>query len=171
MNDKILLLINGWAGKNALLDAAMVFAAKYLVFVVFAIALGCMIYLILQKKWRPVMYFFATLVMSFIVLYFMGLLTIDHRPFMDHQLTQLIAHAPGKSFPSDHTTVATAIALGILVFTPFKKLGWMLVVFAALIGFARIFVGVHYPYDIIGGLLTGGIGAGIVWSALRMSRV
>jgi undecaprenyl-diphosphatase len=81
---------------------------------------------------------------------------------MDHKLTQLISHAAGQSFPSDHTTLSTAVALGVLFFTRFKKIGGVLLACACAIGFSRIFVGVHYPADIVAGLFTALIGCGLV---------
>ncbi|HEU4715410.1 MAG TPA: phosphatase PAP2 family protein [Candidatus Saccharimonadales bacterium] len=165
MNDTLLLLINGFAGQSDFLDALMVFLARDLVYIVFAVTLLCIGILMYKNERMPVVYFFVTLGVSFVLLQLMSLLNVDHRPFMDHHLTQLIPHAPGKSFPSDHTTVSTAIAAGILFLTRFKKTGAALLVCAALIGFARIFVGVHYPADIAGGLFTGLVGGAIVYAA------
>lgn len=87
---------------------------------------------------------------------------------MDHHLTQLVEHATGKSFPSDHTTVTTAIAAGFLFVTPFKKLGVAILLSAVVIGFSRIFVGIHYPADIVGGLATGLAGGVLVLIAKRL---
>lgn len=165
MNDTLLLLINGFAGQSDFLDALMVFLARDLVYIMFAMTLLCIGILMYKNERMPVVYFFVTLGVSFVLLQLMSLLNVDHRPFMDHHLTQLIPHAPGKSFPSDHTTVSTAIAAGILFLTRFKKTGAALLVCAALIGFARIFVGVHYPADIAGGLFTGLVGGAIVYAA------
>lgn len=159
MNDKLLLLINGWAGKNSLLDNLMVFCAKDLIYVVFLVGLICVVYLMYKREWKQISYFALTLVVSFALLELAAHLYVDHRPFTDHKLTQLIAHAAGKSFPSDHTTATTAIALGLLFFTRFKKVGLVVLVAAFLIGFARIFTGLHYPVDILGGLVTGLVGA------------
>lgn len=167
MNDQLLLFINGFAGRSGLLDAVMVFLAKDLVYAVFLTAFICVGTYAYKKEWKPVMYFFITLVISYILLQLMMLLNFDHRPFMDHHLTQLIDHAPGKSFPSDHTTISTAIAAGILLFTRYKKLGILLLAAAAVIGTARIFVGVHYPADILGGLFTGLAGGAITYGIIR----
>jgi undecaprenyl-diphosphatase len=163
MNTSLLLLINGWAGSHPLLDTAMIFSANYLIYIIFAVTAGCMAYLLYKRRWRPVILFGATLVVSYLLLMIASHIYVDHRPFVDHHLTQLIAHAPGKSFPSDHTTVATAIALGLLAFTRFKKTGVVFLVLAVLIGFARIFVGVHYPIDIAGGIIVPAIGTLIVY--------
>jgi undecaprenyl-diphosphatase len=74
---------------------------------------------------------------------------------------QLIAHAPGQSFPSDHATAAFGVALAVAAFL---SLGWGVVLFvvALAIGFARIYDGIHYPLDIAGGLLAAVIGVGVV---------
>ena len=168
MNHTLLLLINGWAGKNHLLDTAMVFCASYLIYLVFAGVAACIIYLAYKKEWRSIIYFLAALATTFIVLKFVGILNFDHRPFMDYHLTQLVEHASGKSFPSDHTTASAGIAFGLLFFTRFKKTGAILVLVAALIGFSRIFVGIHYPFDILGGLVAGLVGAGIVYGVKKI---
>jgi undecaprenyl-diphosphatase len=171
MNDTLLLLINGFAGRSELLDTLMVFIARDLVYIIFAIALICVGILLYKEERKPVIYFFVTLAVSFLLLQLMSLLNVDHRPFMDHHLTQLIPHAPGKSFPSDHTTVSTAIAVGVLFFTRFKKTGALLLLGAATIGLARIYVGVHYPADILGGLFTGILGGVAVYGVKRIIEV
>lgn len=163
MNIQILLLINGWAGKNRMIDDLMIFSASYLIFVVFIVVGSCMAYLIYKRQWRQLSYLFATLTVSFLLLQIAVQLYVDHRPFVDHHLTQLVAHAAGKSFPSDHTTATTAIAVGLLYFTRFKKTGLVVLGGALLIGFARVFVGIHYPVDILGGLLVGLLGGSLVY--------
>jgi len=168
MNDQILLFVNGMAGRSQFLDSIMLFFARDLVYIVFGTALFCIGMYIRKKEWQPVVYFFATMAVSFVLLQFMSFLNVDHRPFMDHHLTQLLAHAPGKSFPSDHTTVSTAIAIGVLFFTRFKKVGALLLVAAVVIGTSRVYVGVHYPADILGGLLTGFLGGLVVYGIKRL---
>lgn len=173
MNSDILLFINDMAGESALLDAFMVFAAQDLVFILAAIALVCLGLQVYKKEWKPIIYFFVSLVVTYLVLRFMMLLNVDQRPFMDHALTQLIPHAPGHSFPSNHTTFSTAIAVSLMLFTRFKKTGVWLLVGAVLIGFSRIFVGVHYPADIVGGLFTGSIGgllAFVIYRAMEQDK-
>jgi undecaprenyl-diphosphatase len=168
MNDQLLLFINGLAGHSHLLDTIVLFFARDLVFIVFATALFCVGTYIYKKEWQPVVYFFASMAVSFILLQLLSMLNVDHRPFMDHHLTQQLSHAPGKSFPSDHTTVSTAIAAGILIFTKFKKIGVLLLVGAVVIGVSRIYVGVHYPADILGGLFTGLAGGTLVYGVKRL---
>jgi len=167
MNNSILLLINGWAAKSQLLDTIMIFCAKYLVYIVFVVVAMFVVYWLYKRQWRTVAYVFLSLVVTFIFLKLAGLLNLDHRPFMDHHLTQLVAHASGKSFPSDHTTVTAGIAFAFLFFTRFKKTGVLILLAACVIGFARVFVGIHYPLDILGGLVVGLIGAVIAYGITK----
>jgi undecaprenyl-diphosphatase len=146
----------------------MIFCASYLVYFIFLIAAGCIIYLAIKRERKPAIYFMVTLAVTFVLLQFMAIFNFDHRPFMDHYLTQLVAHASGKSFPSDHTTVTAGIAFGLLFFTRFKKLGAAILIAACLIGFARIFVGIHYPLDILGGLVTGLLGGALTFGAYKL---
>ncbi|SCL38006.1 undecaprenyl-diphosphatase [Micromonospora pallida] len=61
---------------------------------------------------------------------------------------------PGDwSFPSNHSTIAGALAATTLLLRP--RLGLLAVPLALLAAFSRTFVGVHYPHDVVGGLLLG----------------
>jgi undecaprenyl-diphosphatase len=161
MNTDIFLLINNWAGRNALLDAAMVFSADKLIYILFVAALVCIGYLVYKRQWRAVALVGVALIASFVIRFILSKLFVSDRPFVDHTITQLLPHAANQSFPSDHATAAFAIALAILVLTRFKKTGWTLAIVATIVGFARIFTGVHYPFDVIGGLVTALAGVGI----------
>lgn len=57
------------------------------------------------------------------------------------------------SFPSDHATMAGAVAAGLLLVS--WRLGLLAVVAAALMGFARVYIGAHYPYDVLAGFAVG----------------
>lgn len=57
------------------------------------------------------------------------------------------------SFPSGHTASSFAAAIGIFYID--KKKGILPLILAALIGFSRIYIHVHYPSDVIGGVFTG----------------
>ncbi len=70
-------------------------------------------------------------------------------------------HVGEKSFPSGHTTSAMAAMAGFFFASKNKKITWTAFIFAILMGFSRIYLCVHYPSDVLGGLLAGLI-AGIV---------
>lgn len=107
----------------------------------------------------------------------------EPRPFIGHKVHLLVTHAADASFPSDHAAWSFAV-VGMLLFTIIHPLlvAWrkrtagyhasgfaslsqsLLLLIAALviacmIGLARIYVGVHYPDDILGGAIDGLIAA------------
>lgn len=168
MNTSLLLTMNGWAGMNPLLDNLMIFCARYLIYIAFLAAAICVAMLIYKKQWRTVIYLAASLIVSFILLKLASHLFFELRPFQTHHLTQLVAHATGSSFPSDHTTATAALGLGLVFFTRFKKIGFSILAAAVLIGFARVFVGIHYPYDILGGLATALIGNLVIFGVYTL---
>ena len=49
-----------------------------------------------------------------------------------------------------------------------KKLGIVFLVVALVVGFARIFTGLHYPIDILGGALVGGVGVSLVYFLFKL---
>lgn len=83
------------------------------------------------------------------------------RPYDAHgQVHLLVAPSADPSFPSDHASAACAIALVVLLYG--RRLGWWFVAAAVLLGFSRVFVGIHYPGDVLGGAAIGMLVALIV---------
>jgi len=78
----------------------------------------------------------------------------EARPYTEfpHALV-LVAHSQDYSFPSDHAVMAGAVAVGVLL--THRRLGALTVVAALLLAFARVYVGAHFPLDVIVGLLFG----------------
>ena len=75
-----------------------------------------------------------------------------------------VIHVPSSySFPSGHTVSAMAVAFTVL--TQHKKLGSIVLVFAILMGLSRLYVGVHFPTDVYGGMIVGAIIALFVYWA------
>jgi len=66
----------------------------------------------------------------------------------------LLLHPPTASFPSDHGALSMAIAIMALLIWN-KKAGFPLLLIALSLGISRIFIGVHYPLDILFGWLMG----------------
>lgn len=81
-----------------------------------------------------------------------GLLWFHPRPFMAHVGHTFMLHAPDSSFPSDHATIILTVAL-VLAFGAThlaRRCGGILFAVGICVAWARVYIGVHYPMDMIG---------------------
>ena len=89
------------------------------------------------------------------------------RPFAEiGALIPLIAKPTDFSFPSGHTTASFAVALVMLRMLP-KKIGIPAVVLAALVAFSRLYLGVHYPTDVLAGFVVALVGSSLAVRGVR----
>ncbi|HXH87742.1 MAG TPA: phosphatase PAP2 family protein [Gaiellaceae bacterium] len=77
----------------------------------------------------------------------------DRPPLNDPDPATLVELPHTSSFPSGHATVAFACATALALAVP--RLRWPLFTLAALIAFSRVYVGVHYPLDVLAGAVLG----------------
>jgi undecaprenyl-diphosphatase len=90
-----------------------------------------------------------------------SLLIMHPRPFMDGLAPNILNHSADSSMPSDHATVVFAVAFSLL-FAGSRRLGIAMLAVAILVGWSRVFLGVHYPIDIAAGALLGAASAMLV---------
>lgn len=74
------------------------------------------------------------------------------RPFVMDVGRTLIYHAPNGSFPSDHMLIFSSIAFSYL-FSAQRKLGVLLLPMAWLVAWSRVYLGVHFPLDMLGAFI------------------
>ena len=102
---------------------------------------------------------------SVLLSYILGHAFPHDRPFVDHVGYTFLHHAPDDSFPSDHGTVIFTFALAFLFWHRLWS-GALLMAIAAAIAWSRVYLGVHWPLDMVGGLLAGMcgcLGAALIW--------
>ncbi|MGH3071337.1 MAG: phosphatase PAP2 family protein [Gaiellaceae bacterium] len=76
------------------------------------------------------------------------------RPPLSRPVPEPLLESPSTfSFPSGHATVSFACATVLALAVP--RLRWPLYALAALIAFSRVYVGVHYPFDVLAGAVLG----------------
>lgn len=80
-----------------------------------------------------------------------GAMFYDTRPFVSHNLIPIYPSAADNGFPSDHTALATVIAVTVYVIS--KRLGLVFFGVALVIGLARVLGNIHSPIDILGSVI------------------
>ena len=158
-NAQLLATINGWSG-NAVLDALMVFCAKYLILAIFAALALLSLRSLRRREVRPVALAGVALATAFGLSLLGAAVHPELRPFQTHRVHLLVDHPGGQSFPSDHATAAFAVALAVLVFLS-RRWGGALLIAATLVAFSRVYAGLHYPGDVLGGALAGLLGIAV----------
>ncbi|MER6261255.1 phosphatase PAP2 family protein [Streptomyces sp900105245] len=95
------------------------------------------------------------------------LLMREDRPCQSLRAATLEAcPAPGDwSFPSNHAAIAAAAAVALLFVS--RRLGALAVVAACAMAVSRVWVGAHYPHDVLAGVVVGAVAALLAMSALR----
>lgn len=89
------------------------------------------------------------------------LLIMRERPYIIAEIPIIVAPPMGTSFPSGHTSLSFAAASALM--TTDKRFGIPAYIFAAFVGFSRLYLYVHFPTDIIAGAIFGTV-FGLVFS-------
>ncbi len=157
LDSNLFLWINGLSGQFSFADNIMrAIANDY-----FAIVTSCLIMMALwvgirskrRHNQKGVMLASASLGTSQGMVELINSIYMRPRPF-DELDANLVFYTPtDPSFPSNSATVLFALAWGIFLFN--RKAGAVLLALAAIHGFSRVYVGVHYPLDILGGAIIG----------------
>jgi undecaprenyl-diphosphatase len=154
MNTAIFQYFHSFAGQSIFLDNLIIFCAKYLPYLMVA---ALSLFLVLSRDRRQelkmILYAVASavlarLVITEIIRYFY----YSPRPFMVFDFTPLLYDFAG-SFPSGHA--AFFFALATIIFLFHKKWGIAYFTGTFIICISRIMVGVHWPSDILGGMIVG----------------
>ena len=77
------------------------------------------------------------------------------RPFTDYHFIQKLSEGGSNSFPSGHTSDVFSIAMIVSIFFPKPKIIIPIFIWAILVGYSRMDLGVHYPTDVLAGAFIG----------------
>jgi undecaprenyl-diphosphatase len=86
------------------------------------------------------------------------------RPFTQIEELKILVSAPRThSFPSGHSCVAVAVARAVWLTCNIRWIRIVVAILAGLMAFSRMYVGVHYPTDVLAGCFVGFLGSTLVW--------
>lgn len=165
-NAALFFQIYNLSQKNFVLDQIMIFGANYLIFFVYFLIIVLAV-LGKSKERKPFVLSILGLGLALSLTKIIRIFVQEPRPFITYPIAPLIPTIPiitlpligdiggvnSLSFPSVHALIISTITFSYLYFK--SSLTPWLLISLFWIGFARVFVGVHYPLDILGGILLG----------------
>ncbi|MFH1280522.1 MAG: phosphatase PAP2 family protein [Candidatus Beckwithbacteria bacterium] len=152
--------INNLAGKWVCLDGLAIFFAKYLVYLLIVIAF----LFFLRRRKAILQLLLAGFLSKFVIVDLIKFLWERPRPYVGNSINQILEYT-GASFPSGHA--ALSFAVSVVVYKYNKKAGILFFVASFLISISRVFVGIHWPTDILAGALVGLFSG---WLVLKISK-
>ncbi len=144
---------------SPLIDGVILFFAEYYVVIVVLVFLGTLYRLPKSKKEKIKIFFFVagiTGISRFGIMPLIHLFDQRLRPFLELGAPHLFV-VNEFSFPSGHTTFVFALAT--VAWYYHEKTAYFIYLSGLCIGIARVMAGVHYPSDIIGGIVVGTLSA------------
>lgn len=151
MNIHAFRLINDLGKQYPALNPAFYAIAEY---TVYALAVCVLLYWLTRSYHNRVMVVCAAVTFALAELLgkIAGSLHTNYQPFAElANVNQLVQKAVDNSFPSDHTILFFSFCMSFWLFKRKAGILWMLL--AVCVGLSRIWVGVHYPADVIVGAL------------------
>jgi membrane-associated phospholipid phosphatase len=165
MNNQIFFFFYNLAHQSNVFDDIVIFFAVYFIYIVIFFAGFFLLFYYkvfpsqnpireFKNKWKD----FFSVSLSVVVAWFFNkfiakILFHAFRPFIVFSQVQPLFGETGFAFPSGHSAVASALAFALFYIN--KKIGYVFMFFALLIGVSRVISGVHFPVDILGGFIEG----------------
>lgn len=151
-NFSLFFLIFGLNTQNPFLNNVMIFGAEYLIYLAF-ILMFILAFKGGNKERKALLLALFCLPILIIIIKIIHLFFFEPRPFISYDISPLVSHKADASFPSRHASIISALAFAYIYFK--SKWALLFLIMMIWVGLSRIYVGVHYPLDILGGFLVG----------------
>ncbi|WP_232284516.1 undecaprenyl-diphosphatase [Bacillus timonensis] len=168
LNTDIFYQINGLGKELPFLDMPMMFIANY---TLYFLILAVIFYSFNRGSQNRVMVLSALASVAVGVLFgrVAGMFHSNNQPFAElPNVNQLIEKTVDNSFPSDHTIIFFAVCYSFFLYKKPGRYMWMAL--ACIVGISRIWVGVHYPGDILVGALLAMLSAFLLYILVQKMK-
>lgn len=130
----------------------MIFGAEYLIYLTFILLFFFAFKGSIPER-KALLLSLISMPIVVILIKLIHIFVFTQRPFIDNEILPLINYYSNASFPSRHTSIMSAVAFSYV--STKSKWAPLFILFMLWVGISRIYVGVHYPLDILGGILVG----------------
>lgn len=139
---------------NSISQFFWIFGAEYVIYTMFFITL-ILGFMGKTNDKKAFLLIILGIPVSIILIKIIHLFYFEPRPFITNNFIPLVKEINDASFPSRHTTISSVIAFSFIFFK--SKWSTFFLAAALWVGASRVFVGVHYPLDILGGFIVAAI--------------
>ena len=162
INIDLFHFMNAGSGLAGFGLALPVMLAEYLIWIV----PGLLVFLWFRNRSEPargrLLSAFFSAMFALGVNQLIGLFYQHPRPFMAGLGHTYLQHATDSSFPSDHVTVFCSVGLALCLDRTTRRTGAVLMLVALPVAWARVYLGVHFPFDMIGAAGTASISVALM---------
>lgn len=167
MNEAIFYFFNNLVQKNIYFDISIVFFAQYFIFILILFYIACCISECPNIKpnfkcLKSILIVFTSAFIVWIISQVINHFYFSPRPFLVlDDVKLLFSHGANDSLPSGHTTFIFTLAFASYYCCK-RWISNTILVGAIIIALSRVIAGVHWPSDIIGGIILAWLGAWII---------
>ena len=153
-NKWLFLLINAETDDPRYGIFAAILIAEYLVAVMLLVLA---VYLVFKHRHNKQVYIgvIASILIGILITYLMRKGIHHPRPFSLNIGTNFLEHSRSSSFPSKHQTPVFAAGVFLCLLPQTRKFGLIFLGFSFAVAWSRIYLGVHWPIDMLGALMVG----------------
>ena len=145
-----------WLQKHKNCAKCILFTCKSLTYIIYIAYICAILYLLITQQFKFLIVFITIPACGFLLETGIRAKLNRPRPYEVLDIPPLQKKdTQGKSFPSRHAFSAAILSVSFYFLNP--KLGFLFILFSIIIGFCRIFMGVHWIKDVVAGLLFGWI--------------
>lgn len=153
-NASLFFLIFGLTNHSLFADNFMIFGARFIIFITLLLIFILAIKGTTKEK-KALILVLVSIPIIILLIKIIHIFFYEPRPFITYNFTPLFSFNPDASFPSRHASIMAGIAFSYLYYK--SKWGIPLLLLASWVSISRVYVGVHYPIDILGGILVGAV--------------